>query len=329
MRAVVLTQFGDPDVLVVQDVPAPEPGIDEVLVDVRATALNRADLLQRRGLYPNPFPEAVDIPGMEFSGTVARVGARVSMWRPGDEVMGIVAGGAYAEQLVIHERQAMRIPRGVSLGDAAAIPEVFITAWDAIVVQGALTSGRWVLVHAAASGVGTAAVQIAKAIGARVIATCSASKVESVRALGADVVVDYGSTDFVQVSRESTDGVGVDVILDVVGGDYLDRNVVAVAHKGRIVQVGVMAGGTTAFNLGALLPKRASLTGTVLRARPLEEKIAISRRFASEVLPLFESGALQMVIDSRYRLDDIAAAHAYMETNANIGKILIDVVPVI
>jgi NADPH:quinone reductase-like Zn-dependent oxidoreductase len=243
--------------------------------------------------------------------------------------MGIVAGGAYAEQLVIHERQAMRIPRGVSLGDAAAIPEVFITAWDAIVVQGALTSGRWVLVHAAASGVGTAAVQIAKAIGARVIATCSASKVESVRALGADVVVDYGSTDFVQVSRESTDGVGVDVILDVVGGEYLDRNVVAVAHKGRIVQVGVMAGGTTAFNLGALLPKRASLTGTVLRARPLEEKIAISRRFASEVLPLFESGALQMVIDSRYRLDDIAAAHAYMETNANIGKILIDVVPVI
>ena len=329
MRAVVLTQFGDPDVLVVQDVPAPQPGIDEVLVDVRATALNRADLLQRRGLYPNPFPEAVDIPGMEFSGTVARVGARVSMWKPGDEVMGIVAGGAYAEQLVIHERQAMRIPRGVSLGDAAAIPEVFITAWDAIVVQGALTSGRWVLVHAAASGVGTAAVQIAKAIGARVIATCSASKVESVRALGADVVVDYGSADFVQVSRESTDGVGVDVILDVVGGDYLDRNVVAVAHKGRIVQVGVMAGGTTAFNLGALLPKRASLTGTVLRARPLEEKIAISRRFASEVLPLFESGALQMVIDSRYRLDDIAAAHAYMETNANIGKILIDVLPVI
>jgi putative PIG3 family NAD(P)H quinone oxidoreductase len=296
-----------------------------VLVQVRATALNRADLLQRRGLYPNPFPDAHDVPGMEFSGTVASVGERVRAWHEGDEVIGIVSGGAYGEQLVVHERQAMRIPAGVSLADAAAIPEVFITAWDAIVVQGGLTSGRWVLVHAAASGVGTAAVQIAKAIGARVLATCSAGKVAAVRALGAEVVVDYAAADFVQAVRDATGGRGVDVICDVVGGDYLDRNVAAIAVKGRIVQVGVMAGGAVTFNVGALLPKRASIAGTVLRARPLEEKIAISQRFATEVLPLFESGALRVVIDSRYRLDDIAAAHAYMETNANVGKILIDV----
>jgi putative PIG3 family NAD(P)H quinone oxidoreductase len=262
---------------------------------------------------------------MEFSGTVASVGERVRAWHEGDEVIGIVSGGAYGEQLVVHERQAMRIPAGVSLADAAAIPEVFITAWDAIVVQGGLTSGRWVLVHAAASGVGTAAVQIAKAIGARVLATCSAGKVAAVRALGAEVVVDYAAADFVQAVRDATGGRGVDVICDVVGGDYLDRNVAAIAVKGRIVQVGVMAGGAVTFNVGALLPKRASIAGTVLRARPLEEKIAISQRFATEVLPLFESGALRVVIDSRYRLDDIAAAHAYMETNANVGKILIDV----
>ena len=325
MRAVVLTQFGDPDVLQLTDIPAPTPGPEEMLVQVRATALNRADLLQRRGFYPNPFPDAYDVPGMEFAGTVASVGERVRAWKAGDAVMGIVSGGAYGEQLVVHERQAMRIPVGVSLADAAAIPEVFITAWDAIVVQGGLTSGRWVLVHAAASGVGTAAVQIAKAIGARVVATCSAGKGAAVRALGADVVVDYAAEDFVQAVRDATGGRGVDVILDVIGGEYLDRNVAAIAVKGRIVQVGVMAGGAVAFNVGALLPKRASITGTVLRARPLEEKIAISQRFAAEVLPLFESGALRVVIDSRYRLDDIAAAHAYMETNANVGKILIDV----
>lgn len=325
MRAIVLTEFGGPEVLRLVDIAAPEPGPDEVLVSVRATALNRADLLQRRGLYPNPFPDEHDVPGMEFAGTVARVGARVRAWQPGDAVMGIVSGGAYAEQLVVHERQAISIPNGVALGDAAAIPEVFITAWDAIVVQGGLTSGRWVLVHAAASGVGTAAVQIAKAIGARVIATCSTTKVDAVRGLGADVVVDYTTTDFVQAVREATGGRGADVVLDVIGGDYVDRNVAAVAIKGRIVQVGVMAGGAVPFNVGALLPKRASITGTVLRARPLEEKIAISQRFAAEVLPLFASGVLRVVIDSRYALADIVAAHAYMETNANVGKILIDV----
>jgi len=325
MQAIVLRGYGDPSVLQFEDISSPQHGRDEILVDVRATSLNRADLLQRMGFYPDPFPSEVEVPGMEFSGRVVAVGDRVKMWNVGDEVMGIVSGGAYAEQLVVHERQAMRIPRNVSLADAAAIPEVFITAWDALVLQGGLTSGRWALVHAGASGVGTAAVQICKAIGARVIATCSTAKVDAVAALGADVVVDYTSQDFVETVKRATDGKGVDVILDVIGGEYLDRNVACIAVRGRIVQVGVMGGGNTAFNLGALMPKRASLTGTVLRARPLEEKIALSQRFSSEIIPLFESGLLRPVIDRRYPFTAIAEAHAFMGANGNIGKIVIDI----
>jgi putative PIG3 family NAD(P)H quinone oxidoreductase len=325
MQAIVLRGYGDPSVLQFEDIPSPQYGRDEILVDVRATSLNRADLLQRMGFYPDPFPSEVEVPGMEFSGRVVAVGDRVKMWNVGDEVMGIVSGGAYAEQLVVHERQAMRIPRNVSLADAAAIPEVFITAWDALVLQGGLTSGRWALVHAGASGVGTAAVQICKAIGARVIATCSTAKVDAVTALGADVVVDYTSQDFAETVKRATDGKGVDVILDVIGGEYLDRNVACIAVRGRIVQVGVMGGGNTAFNLGALMPKRASLTGTVLRARPLEEKISLSQRFSSEIIPLFESGLLRPVIDRRFPFTAIAEAHAFMGANGNIGKIVIDI----
>ena len=325
MRAVVLRSHGGPEVLEIQDVEAPVPGNDDISVDVVATALNRADLLQRMGLYPNPFPDGVEIPGLEFSGTVRSVGAHVRRWKVGDPVMGIVSGGGYAQQLVLPERQAMRIPTGISVADAAAIPEVFITAWDALVVQGVLTSGRWALVHAGGSGVGTAAIQICKAIGARIAVTCSAGKVAACRALGADVVVDYGSQDFVAEVASATAGVGVDVVLDVIGGDYLERNIAALATKGRIIQVGVMAGKPVLFNVGALLGKRASIIGTVLRVRPVEEKISISQRFASEVLPLFDAGVLQPVIDRRYQLDDIAAAHEYMASNGNTGKIVIDI----
>jgi putative PIG3 family NAD(P)H quinone oxidoreductase len=325
MRAVVLSGHGGPEVLTFADIATPQVGPEEVLVQVRATSLNRADLLQRMGFYPDPFPGEHEVPGMEFSGRVQAIGARVRAWKVGDEVMGIVSGGAYAEQLVVHERQAMRIPRGVSLADAAAIPEVFITAWDALVVQGGLTSGRWALVHAGASGVGTAAVQICKAIGAHVIATCSAGKVEAVKALGADVVVDYTSADFVEAVKAATGGRGVDVVLCVIGGDYLDRNVASLTQKGHIVQVGVMGGGNMSFNLAGLMPKRAKLSGTVLRARPLEEKIAISQRFSAEIIPLFESGKIRPVIDCRYPFSDIARAHEHMTANANTGKIVIDI----
>ena len=325
MKAVVLRSFGGPEVLTFEDVATPVYGAEEILVTVAATALNRADLLQRMGMYPNPFPGSLDIPGLEFSGTVKAVGERVTRWKVGDAVMGIVSGGAYAEEIVLHERQALAVPHGISVNDAAAIPEVFITAWDALVVQGGLTSGRWAMVHAGASGVGTAAIQIAKAIGARIVVTCSAGKVASCRELGADVVVDYGSQDFVEEVKKATNGLGVDVILDVIGGDYVERNVASLAIKGRIIQVGTMAGKPVPFNVGLLLAKRATITGTVLRARPIEEKVAITQRFAAEVLPLFESGALRPVIDSRYAFADVSQAHEYMASNGNVGKILIDI----
>ena len=323
MRAVVLREFGGPEVLRIEDVPSPVPGAEDVLVSVSATALNRADLLQRLGLYPNPHAADLDIPGLEFAGTVKAVGARVTAWKPGDAVMGIVAGGAYAEEIVTHERQAMAVPTGMPLVEAAAIPEVFITAWDALVLQGGLTSGRWAMVHAGASGVGTAAIQICRAIGARVIVTCSGGKVQACRDLGADVVVDYGTQDFVEAVRDTTGGRGVDTILDVVGGDYVERNVASLAVKGRIIQVGVMQGKSQPFNVGALLAKRASITGTVLRGRPLEEKIEVTQRFAAEMLPRFATGDLRPVIDSVVSFDDIAEGHRRMAENANTGKIVV------
>ncbi|MGA0116996.1 MAG: NAD(P)H-quinone oxidoreductase [Ilumatobacteraceae bacterium] len=323
MKAVVLRQHGGPEVLQFEDVPVPVVGAEDILVSVVATALNRADLLQRMGFYPDPFPGDYEIPGLEFSGVVVAIGQRERSISVGDNVMGVVSGGAYAEQLVVHERQVLRVPSTVSVEDAAAIPEVFITAWDALVVQGGLTSGRWALVHAGASGVGTAAIQICKAIGARIIVTCSSGKVQACRDLGADVVVDYSTQDFVEEVQRVTNGVGVSTVLDVIGGDYVERNVASLAVKGRIIQVGVMAGKPVPFNVGALLAKRASITGTVLRPRPLDEKISITQRFAEEVMPLFETGQLRPVIDRRYNFADIADAHAFMASNGNVGKIVV------
>jgi putative PIG3 family NAD(P)H quinone oxidoreductase len=309
----------------IEDVAEPVPGPEEILVEVGATALNRADLLQRLGFYPNPYPESDEIPGLEYSGTVAAVGSRVRLWKPGDAVMGITGGGTYAQRVAVHERQAMRVPVVVGVADAAAIPEVFLTAWDALVVQGGLTSGRWALVHAGASGVGTAAIQIAKAIGAGIGVTCSASKVAACLALGADVAIDYAAADYVAEMVAATDGRGPDVILDVVGGDYVNRNIQAIANRGRVVQVGTMGGGKAAVDVGPLMFKRAALIGTVLRARPVEEKIALTQRFAAEMLPLFDAGVLRPVIDCRFPLDRIADAHVYLESNASIGKVVIDV----
>ena len=325
MRAVVITKYGDPEVLSVVEVGKPQPNADEILVKVRATSLNRADLLQRMGFYPDPFPGTHEIPGLEFAGTVESCGEQVKSFKPGDQVMGIVSGGGYAEFLVVHEKQAMRVPTKVNFDDAGAIPEVFITAWDALVCQGNLKSGGWALVHAGASGVGTAAIQICKAIGANVIVTCSSGKRDACLSLGADLAVDYKTEDFVEVCKHATNNHGVNVVLDVIGGEYLNRNVATLALKGTIVQVGLMGGGTTPFNIAALMPKRAQLIGTVLRPRPLEEKIAVTQRFINEMLPMFETGKLRPIIDSRYSLEDIASAHRYMETNASTGKIIIDV----
>ena len=324
MRAVVLEAKGGPEVLQVMEVPDPVPGPEEVLVEVVTTALNRADLLQRMGLYPGP-PMAHEIPGLEFAGRVVAVGERVTEHAVGDAVMGISNGGCYAERLTVHERLAMKVPDALPLSDAGAFPEVFITAWDALVRQSGLTSGRWALVHAGASGVGTASIQIAKTLGARIAVTASAGKHEVCHALGADVVIDYHTEDFVDGVRAATEGAGVDVVLDVIGGEYLPRNVAAVAMGGRIIQVGVMAGKPVPFDVGSLLMKRASVTGTTLRARPLEEKIAITREFAAQLLPHVAAGTMKPGIDSRYSIDDIADAHIRMGENANAGKIVIDV----
>ncbi len=322
MRAVVIEQKGPPEVLVVRDVPDPVPGPEEILVDVATTSVNRADLMQRRGRYPGP-PAEHEIPGLEFAGRVAATGERVTEHAVGDAVMGIVAGGGYAERLTVHERQAMAVPAALGLEDAGALPEVFITAWDALVRQGGLTSGRWALVHAGASGVGTASIQIAKAIGARIAVTASAGKQHVCEALGADIVIDYASDDFVAAVSAATGGGGVDVVLDVVGGDYLPRNVSCVRTGGRIVQVGVMAGKPVPFDPMTLLARRATLIGTTLRARPIEEKIAVTRRFAAEILPHVAAGTMRPVIDSRFALDDAPAAHHRMEANLNAGKIVL------
>lgn len=325
MRAVVLRSHGGPEVLGLEEVPDPVPGPDEVLVRIRATALNRADVLQRMGGYADPRPHVtLEVPGLEYSGVVEAVGERVTRWTPGDAVMAIESGGAYAELICTHERQLMPVPASIDVADAAAIPEVFLTAWDALVRQGGLTSGRWALVHAGASGVGTAAIQIAGAIGARIAVTCSAPKMQMCRDLGADVVLERSPHDWSKEARAAVPG-GFDVILDVVGGDEVERNLQVAATRGTIVQVGLMGGATTPVNVGLLLMKRLTWIGTTLRARPLEEKVAVTQQFIAEVLPLFDEGTLRPVIDSRYTLDEIAEAHRAMGDNRNTGKILIDI----
>lgn len=328
MRAVVLEQYGGPEVLQLQEVPDPVPGPEEVVVEIVSTGVNRAEVLQRMGRYPQPGPRARhEIPGLEFAGVVIERGERAGAWNLGDEVMGITVGGGYAERIAIHERQLSPVPSAVGVRDAGVIPEVWITAWDALVLQGGLTPGATALVHAGGSGVGTAAIQIAKALGANVIVTASAGKTAPCKALGADRAVDYASEDFVEAARELTGGRGVDVVLDVIGGEYLDRDLAALAPRGRIVQVGTMGQARAEINLGALMTKRATLIGTVLRSRPIEEKIAVTQRFTREVLPWFERGVCRPVIDRRFTLDEIAEAHRVLEANANVGKIAVDVRP--
>jgi putative PIG3 family NAD(P)H quinone oxidoreductase len=323
MRAVVLRSHGGPEVLTIEEVDDPSPGRDEILVEVEHTALNRADVLQRMGLYPDPRGRELEIPGLEYAGTVAEIGADVVGWSVGDRVMGIEAGGCYASKVVTHARQALPVPAAVPSADAAAVPEVFLTAWDALVVQGGLTSGRWALVHAGASGVGTAAIQIARSIGARIAVTCSAGKADSCQALGADVVLERSPADWLSALRDEVPR-GVDVVLDVVGGDEANRNLQAVRPDGTIVQVGLMGGGRAAVDLGLLLTKRVAWVGTTLRSRPLERKLALCQRFAEEMLPRFDDGSLTPVVDSRFPFERVAEAHRHMEANANIGKILLD-----
>ena len=324
MKAVVITRPGGVDVLEVQDRPLPQPGVGEIRVRVRASALNRADILQRQGNYPVPPGAPADIAGIEYAGEVDALGPDSSLWKRGDRVMGIVGGGGHAEYVTLHERESMRVPSGMEWESAAAIPEAFLTAYDALFTRLDLRAGETLLIHAVGSGVGTAAVQLAKLIGARVIGTArSAEKLVRVQELGLDIAIDASKGDWAAQIEKNMGRNSIDAILDLVGGKYLDGNLSVLATKGRIVLVGLTAGASAEFNMGMLLRKRATIVGTVLRARPLEEKIALAREFSHRMIPLFESGRLKPVVDRVLRFDEIGDAHRLMESNATFGKIVL------
>ncbi len=326
MRAIVIREPGGPEVLEMRDVPRPEPSRGEVRVRVRATAVNRADLLQRMGLYPAPPGAPADIPGLELAGEVEALGSDVTELAHGDRVMGIVGGGGYAEYAVVHARTLARMPEGTSFADAAAIPEAFLTAWDAIVAQGRLSSGETVLVHAAGSGVGTAAIQIASAIGARPIGTMrTPQKLGRARDLGLkDGIVVEGAR-FADEVLALTSGRGVDVVLELVGGAYVAQDLLCLAPRGRIIVVGTMAGTKVDLDLSVLMRKRAEVRGTVLRSRPLEEKILAGQAMQRHLVPLFESGALRPVVDRVLPLARAADAHRLMQNGDTFGKLVLEV----
>lgn len=324
MRAAVLERFGGPEVLQIHDLPDLTPGLAQIRVRVAATALNRADLAQREGRYPQPAPKPGEVLGLEFSGTVDLVGPGVTAWRLGDRVFGLVGDGGYAEQLVTHERMLMRIPQEMSFEEAAAVPEVYFTAYDAVVDRAHVDLGDVVLIHAAGSGVGTAAIQLAKAMGARVIATTGTDdKAIRAQALGADRVVVYKRETFESVVMEETGGRGADVILDFIGGSYLERNVSAAAMMGRIVLIGALGAPRGEVDVRPFFSKRLTMIGTTLRSRPIEQKIDLTQRFVKQLLPLFGEGRLKPIIDSVFSLNDIADAHRHMEENRNFGKIIV------
>ncbi len=323
MRAVVVTEPGGPEVLKVRSVPLPEPGPGQVRVRTATSGVNRADLLQRRGLYPAPPGWPADVPGLEVAGTVDAVGEGETRWRPGDSVMGIVGGGGYAEQVVTDGSTLVPAPEGMSLDEAGALPEAYMTAFDAAFVQEGLSEGEVVLIHAVGSGVGTATLQLARAFGARTIGTSrTATKLQRAEALGLDepVLADEG---WPQRVLDLTAGRGVDLIVDLVGGPYLAHNQKVIASGGRHIVIGVPGGPRAEIDLRALMGKRASLRGTVLRARPVEEKAALARAFEERVLPHFRSGDLRPVVDRVFAPEEAGEAHRVMEENDTFGKLLL------
>lgn len=327
MRAIVITGTGGAEVLEVRQVPTPEPQGDQIRVRVRACGLNRADLMQCRGKYPAPKGAPADIPGLEYAGEVDAIGpACTGSVKPGDRVFGIVPGGGQAEYLITHERMAVTIPDNLTFEQAAAVPEVFITAHDALETQGELKPGETLLIHAVGSGVGTAALQIARAMGCSVIGTSrTTDKLDRATELGLDVGIDSARTDFAQQVMSLTGGSGADVILDLLGAPAWDGNMKALGVRGRLVVVGLLGGGTTTVDLRALMNKRAKVIGTTLRARPLEEKILATRRFARRVVPWLERGLVQPVVDRVFPFEEVRAAEQRLEANLGFGKIVLRV----
>src|SRR3954470_5882615 len=323
MRAVTTTGPGDVDVLRWETVPDPVAGPGEVLLDVAASAVNRADLLQRQGFYPPP-PGASDVLGLECSGTVTSVGAGVDGWSPGDEVCALLAGGGYAERVLVPAGQVMPVPAGVDLVTAGALPEVACTVWSNVFMVAGLQRDETLLVHGGAGGIGSFAIQLAHALGARVVATAgSPEKLEVCRSLGADVAVSYRNQDFVEEVRTATDGAGADVILDNMGAKYLPRNVEALALEGRLVVIGMQGGSKGELDLGALMRKRGAVISTSLRARPVEAKAAICASTVEHVWPLVADGSVKTLVHATLPLDEAAEGHRIMEAGDHIGKIVL------
>jgi putative PIG3 family NAD(P)H quinone oxidoreductase len=323
MRAVTLPSFGGPEVLTLADVPDPEPAAGEVLIDVVATAVNRADLLQRMGFY-NPPPGASPYPGLECSGRIAALGADVAGWQVGDEVCALLSGGGYSEKVAVPAGQVLPVPGGVPLVDAAALPEVVCTVWSNVFQLAALQPGEVFLVHGGTSGIGTMAIQLASRHGARVLCTVgSPDKAKRAEELGAERAIRYRDEDYVEVVRSMTKGGGADVILDNMGAKYLPRNVEALATGGRLVVIGMQGGTRAELDLGAMMAKRAAVHATSLRARPAAEKAAIVESVLAGVWPAVEAGEVVPVIDRVLPLDQVADAHRAIEESAHIGKILL------
>ena len=323
MRAVVITEPGGPEVLQWEEVPDPEPGPGEVLIDVAAAGVNRADLLQRQGHYPPP-PGASHYPGMEVSGRIVATGADVTGWQPGDEVCALMAGGGYAEKVAVPAGQVLPVPAGLSLVDAAALPETTCTVHSNLVQVGGLRAGETLLVHGGASGIGTTAIQLGKALGARVICTAgSPAKLERCRELGADVAISYRDEDFVEVVKDVTDGHGADVILDIMGASYLARNLAALATEGRLVIIGRQGGNRAELDLGLLQSKRASIHATTLRNQPVAEKSAIVAAVTDRVWPLVSAGTVTPVIHELVPMAEAAKAHRLLEEGGHTGKVLL------
>ncbi|MGW2546221.1 NAD(P)H-quinone oxidoreductase [Kitasatospora sp. NPDC001574] len=323
MHAMTIPEPGGPEALVWAEVPDPVPGEGEVLVEVAATAVNRADLLQRQGLY-NPPPGSSPYPGLECAGRITALGPGVAGWAVGDEVCALLVGGGYAERVAVPVGQLLPVPKGLTPEEAAALPEVACTVWSNVFLTANLRPGETVLVHGGASGIGTMAIQLAKAVGARVAVTAgSAGKLARCAELGADVLIDYREQDFVEVLREATDGAGADVILDIMGARYLQRNVDALAVNGRLVIIGLQGGVQGELNLNTLLRKRGAVIATNLRGRPLAEKAAIVAAVREHVWPLVESGVVKPVIDRVVPLADAVAAHRALEAGEQVGKVVL------
>jgi NADPH:quinone reductase len=323
MTAIAIREPGGPDVLVPQTRPVPAAGAGEVLVRVAAAGVNRPDVMQRQGLYPPP-PGASEIPGLEIAGEVVALGNGATRFKPGDQITALVAGGGYAQFCPVHETNALPVPRGLSFVEAAAIPETFFTVWHNVFERGALKSGESLLIHGGSSGIGTTAIQLAKAFGARVITTAgSAEKCQACVRLGADRAVNYRSEDFVAATKEATGGKGADLILDMVGGDYIERNYEAAAVEGRIVQIAFQGSPRANVDFRRLMLKRLVHTGSTLRARSVADKAAIARGIEQKVWPLIAAGRVKPVIFRTFPLAQASAAHSLMETSTHIGKIVL------